>query len=107
MIRRPPRSTLFPYTTLFRSRFLLLYSPRWLFLYPGGLLIIMGLLVMLLLVQKPLIVNGVSFGVHTLLYAAMAVVLGFQAIVFAMFTKVFAISEGLLPADTRLDKALD
>src|SRR3989442_4554981 len=88
-------------------RFLLLYSPRWLFLYPGGLLIIMGLLVMLLLVQKPLIVNGVSFGVHTLLYAAMAVVLGFQALVFAMFTKVFAISERLRPADTRLDKALD
>ena len=88
-------------------RFLLLYSPRWLFLYPGGLLIIVGLVVMLSLLQGPRIVNGVSFDVHTLLYAAMAVILGFQAVVFAMFTKVFAISEGLLPADKRLDKALD
>src|SRR6267378_7884160 len=80
-------------------RFLLLYSPRWLFLYPGGLLMIIGLLVGLLLLRGPLTVGGVNFDVHTLLYAAMAVIIGFQAIVFAMFTKVFAMSEGLLPED--------
>src|ERR1700694_4228183 len=88
-------------------RFLLLYSPRWLFLYPGALLMIVGLLVALLLLPGPRVIAGVAFDVHTLLYAAMAVIIGFQAIVFAMFTKVFAISEGLLPEDTRLDKAMD
>jgi glycosyltransferase involved in cell wall biosynthesis len=87
-------------------RFLLLFSPRWLFLYPGALLMIAGLLVAAWLLPGPRVVGGISFGVHTLLYAAMAVILGFQAIVFAMFTKVFAISEGLLPEDPRLDRAM-
>ncbi|MCU1268062.1 MAG: glycosyl transferase family 2 [Acidobacteria bacterium] len=87
-------------------RFLLLYSPRWLFLYPGFLLMIVGLLAALWLLPGPRVVGSVTFDVHTLLYAAMAVILGFQAIVFAMFTKVFAISEGLLPDDARLDRVM-
>ncbi|HEY0006816.1 MAG TPA: glycosyltransferase family 2 protein [Pyrinomonadaceae bacterium] len=85
-------------------RFLLLYSPRWLFLYPGGLLMLMGLLAGLWLLPGPKTVGGVTFDVHTLFFAAASIVIGFQAIVFAIFTKVFAISEGLLPADARLDK---
>ena len=88
-------------------RFLLLYSPRWLFLYPGTVLMIVGLLVALLLLPGPRTVGSITFDVHTLLYAAMAVIIGFQTIVFAMFTKVFAISEGLLPDDPRLDKAME
>lgn len=87
-------------------RFLLLYSPRWLFLYPGALLMAIGLLVGLSLLPGPRVVGGIVFDVHTLLYAALAVVLGFQAIVFATFTKVFAIMEGLLPEDLRLDKVM-
>lgn len=87
-------------------RFLLLYSPRWLFLYPGALLMATGLLVGLSLLPGPRVVGGIVFDVHTLLYAALAVVLGFQAIVFATFTKVFAIMEGLLPEDLRLDKVM-
>jgi hypothetical protein len=85
-------------------RFLLLYSPRWLFLYPGGLLMLLGLLAGLWLLPGPRTVGNVTLDVHTMLYAAAAVVLGFQAIIFAVFTKVFAISEGLLPEDPRLDK---
>lgn len=88
-------------------RFLLLYSPRWLFLYPGALLMIAGLLVALCLLPGPRVVGGITFDVHTLLYAAMAVIIGFQAIVFATFTKVFAISEGLLPEDPRLDRVMN
>jgi glycosyltransferase involved in cell wall biosynthesis len=76
-------------------RFLLLYSPRWLFLYPGLALMLLGTGTGLLLLRGPRI--------HTLLYAAMAVLVGFQSVVFAMFTKVFAISEGLLPQDSRLN----
>lgn len=87
-------------------RFLLLFSPRWLFLYPGALLMIAGLLVAVSLLPGPRVVGGISFDVHTLLYAAMAVIIGFQALVFAMFTKVFAISEGLLPEDPRLDRVM-
>ena len=86
-------------------RFLLLYSPRWLFLYPGGLLMLLGLATMFWLLPNPRVIGGVTFDVHTLLYAAMAIIIGFQSILFAVFTKVFAISEGLLPKDERLDRA--
>jgi glycosyltransferase involved in cell wall biosynthesis/uncharacterized membrane protein YidH (DUF202 family) len=85
-------------------RFLLMYSPRWLFFYPGLALMGFGTVVSGLLLFGPLQVGSVVFDVHTLLYAAMAVVLGFQCAAFAVFTKVFAISEKLLPEDPRMDK---
>ncbi|OLE98005.1 MAG: dolichol-P-glucose synthetase [Cyanobacteria bacterium 13_1_20CM_4_61_6] len=83
-------------------RFLLLYSPRWLFLYPGMLLIAFGLIAGALLLQGPVFVGSIGFDAQTLLYAAAAVILGFQAMAFGVFTKVFAISEGLLPEDPKL-----
>lgn len=83
-------------------RFLMLYSPRWLFVYPGIVLMSAGLLVGLLLLQGPIFIAGLGFDAQTLLYAATAIVLGFQAIAFGVFTKVFAISEGLLPEDPKL-----
>jgi glycosyltransferase involved in cell wall biosynthesis len=86
-------------------RFFLLYSPRWLFLYPGLGLMLLGTLLGVWLLPGPRIVAGVTFDVHTLLYASVFVLLGFQAIAFAVFTKLFAISEGLLPPDLTLDKA--
>ncbi len=85
-------------------RFLLLFSPRWLFLYPGFALMFVGGALGLWLLPAPRIVGNVTFDVHTLLYAAAFVLLGFQAIAFACFTKIFAISEGLLPPDPQLDK---
>jgi len=85
-------------------RFLLLYSPRWLFLYPGLALLTVGTLSGLFLLPGPRVLNGVTFDVHTLLYAAMAVLLGFQATAFGLFTKVFAISEGFLPEDPTLNR---
>jgi glycosyltransferase involved in cell wall biosynthesis len=78
-------------------RFLLLYSPRWLFLYPGAVLALLGLVASAVLIPTP--------RVHTLVYAAMLVVVGFQTVLFAAFTKIFAINEGLLPPDRRLDRA--
>jgi glycosyltransferase involved in cell wall biosynthesis len=83
-------------------RFLLLYSPRWLFLYPGVSLFAGGIIVGALLLPGPFMVGNVGFDVDTLLFAAMAVLIGFQSIVFAGFTKLFGISEGLLPEDPRL-----
>lgn len=85
-------------------RFMLLYSPRWLFLYPGALLVIVGLAVGIWLLPGPRTVGTVTFDAHTLLYAAMAVLIGVQAISFAVFAKMFAIGEGLLPEDPRLSK---
>jgi len=85
-------------------RFLLLYSPRWLFLHPGAGLILLGLIVGLWLLPGPRAIGGAIFDVHTLLYAALAIVIGFQAIAFAVFAKIFAISEGLLPEDPRLNR---
>ncbi|HEV2520749.1 MAG TPA: glycosyltransferase family 2 protein [Candidatus Acidoferrales bacterium] len=85
-------------------RFLLLYSPRWLFLYPGISLFALGIAVSLLLLPGPRTVGNIVFDVHTLLFAAMAILIGFQSIVFAAFTKIFAITEGLLPEDSRLTR---
>jgi len=83
-------------------RFMLLYSPRWLFFYPGALLMLGGIGVGLWLIPGPRVVRGVVVDVHTLVYAAAAVFIGFQAIAFAVFTKIFAVTEGLLPEDPRL-----
>jgi glycosyltransferase involved in cell wall biosynthesis len=85
-------------------RFMLLYSPRWLFLYPGALLILAGTIVGVWLLAGPRAIGDITLDVDTLLYAAMAILLGFQAVAFATFTKVFAISEGLLPEDPRLTR---
>jgi glycosyltransferase involved in cell wall biosynthesis len=86
-------------------RFLLMYSPRWLFLYPGLLMILAGAGVCAWLLPKPGRIGSVGFDIHTLLYAFVAIVLGFQFIAFATFTKVFAIAEGLLPSDPRMNRA--
>jgi hypothetical protein len=85
-------------------RFLLMYSPRWLFLYPGIALMLIGLAGSAWLLPGKRVLYGIGFDVHTLLYAFVAVLLGFQSIAFALFTKVFAISEGLLPEDPRLNR---
>ena len=87
-------------------RFLMLYCPRWLFLYPGLSLMSVGLLAGLWLLPGPRTIGQVTFDVHTLLYAAVAVVTGFQIAAFAVFTKVFAISEGLLPEDPQLNRLM-
>jgi hypothetical protein len=84
-------------------RFLLLYSPRWLFLYPGMVLMFIGLLAGAWLLPGPRKIGAAVLDVHTLLYAAIAVLLGFQSLAFAVFTKIFAISEGLHPPDTALN----
>jgi glycosyltransferase involved in cell wall biosynthesis len=85
-------------------RFLLLYSPRWLFLYPGLALMFVGLLVGAWLLPAPRKIGAAVLDIHTLLYAAIAVLLGFQAIAFAVFTKIFAVLEGLHPPNPALDR---
>lgn len=87
-------------------RLMLLHSPRWLFFYPGALLVGLGLAAGLWLMPGPRTVSGIVFDIHTLLFAAAAVLLGFQSITFAAFTKIYAMREGLLPEDARIEKLL-
>ena len=84
-------------------RFFMLYSPRWLFLIPGAALIAVGM-VGYGIALPGVRVGRITFDVHTLLFASLAVIAGYQSIVFALFTKVFAISERLLPEDPRLTR---
>ena len=86
-------------------RFMLLYSARWLFLYPGAALMVVGAVVGGMLLPGPLVVNDVVvFDVHTLLFAFAAIQLGFQGITFAFLARVYALSEGLLPEDPTLQR---
>jgi glycosyltransferase involved in cell wall biosynthesis len=84
-------------------RFFMLYSPRWLFLVPGAVLIGLGTLGYGIALPGVRI-GRIAFDVHTLLFASLALIAGYQSIVFALFTKVFAISERLLPEDSRLTR---
>jgi len=85
-------------------RFLLLYSPRWLFLYPGIFLMLAGTVISGWLITGPKQVGSVTFDVDTLIYAVISILLGFQAITIALFAKVFAISQGLHPADRKVER---
>lgn len=85
-------------------RFMLLYSPNWLFMLPGLVLTLLGLAVSLRLAFGPVHVMGVNFDVQTMLFAATAAILGFQSFLMGVFAKEFAIQEYLLPADSRLAK---
>jgi glycosyltransferase involved in cell wall biosynthesis len=85
-------------------RFLLMYSPRWLFLYPGIAFVLIGLATGLWLLPGPRTVGQVTFDVHTLLYSAAAIFIGFQSILFALFARIFAMTEGLVPPDPQLNR---
>ena len=96
---RPPHMR--PWRDGWRNlRFMLLFCPRWLFLYPGLAGMCLGLTGVLALLPGPLQIGKVELDVHTLLFASLTVVLGFQAISFAVLGKYVAIRAGLrLPED--------
>lgn len=85
-------------------RFLLLYSPRWLFLIPGLLLLLVGITGTGLLMSGPLAIGNKRLDVHTLVYTSGAILIGFQFVSFYIFSRLYAALHGLLP---RQDKFLD
>jgi glycosyltransferase involved in cell wall biosynthesis len=87
-------------------RLFLVFSPRWLFLIPGLLLVLIGAAGYAIALPG-LEIGGVVFDVHTLLYSSLAILAGQQAVFFALFTKSFAIGEGLLPMDPRTARFFD
>jgi hypothetical protein len=87
-------------------RFLLLFSPRWLFLFPGLALIGLGLAIGLALAPAPLRIDGVTFDVDTLDVGAAMIVIGFQSVLFSVFSQVYASAEGFLPMTARVRRLL-
>jgi glycosyltransferase involved in cell wall biosynthesis len=85
-------------------RFMLLFSPRWLFLVPGIFLSLLGVVFAARLSFGNFQIGGVLFNVGTLAVACMTITIGFQLVAFAFFVKVFAIAEGLLPDDPKLTR---
>lgn len=85
-------------------RFLLLYSPQWLFLIPGLFLMILGGVVSAALLTGPITLGNTTFDVHTLLFAAGFLLIGFQFVLFYGLTKVFTVENGLLPKSNKYDR---
>ena len=87
-------------------RFLLIFCPRWLFFYPGALLFALGAITMAVLLPGPVMLGLVTLDVHTLLYASGAVVMGFQAMQFWVFARLYGALTGLLPDPPGLTQTL-
>jgi glycosyltransferase involved in cell wall biosynthesis len=89
-------------------RFLLLFSPRWLFLYPGLALLLVGVIGGALLLRGPLQIGSITFDVHTLIVASLCVIMGVQSVAFAIMSRRFASRYGFIPRSSsdRLLEAL-
>lgn len=87
-------------------RFMLLLSPRWLFLYPGLALFVTGLAAMAVLIPAPRTIVGITLDIHTLFYASLAVVVGAHSMLFWVFAQLYGMREGLVPPDPRFLAAL-
>jgi glycosyltransferase involved in cell wall biosynthesis len=84
-------------------RFLLIYSPRWLFLIPGLISILIGTVILLSLIGGPITINNTTFDIHTMLYASLLVNLGLETIFFAIFSKLFTVNANIVPKDNRYE----
>ena len=87
-------------------RFLLMMSPRWLLLYPGASLIAAGSAAELAILRGPIVVHGVGFDIHTMLYAAGATILGLQLVLFSVVARTVGVLKKLLPMTPALEKFL-
>src|ERR1700728_1278812 len=78
-------------------RFLLMMSPRWLMLYPGACLIGIGVAAELAILRGPIVIEGVGFDIHTMLYAAGATILGVQLVLFSLLARTIGVLKNQLP----------
>jgi glycosyltransferase involved in cell wall biosynthesis len=86
-------------------RFLLIYSPRWLFFYPGLLASMIGLGLSSWLLPGPRSVGGIHLDVDTLVYALGLLLIGIHSMAFAVCGKIYAMSTGLLPSDAKFQRS--
>lgn len=87
-------------------RFLLLFSPRWLFVYPGLALLLLGVVMTTALYFSPLHIGGLGLDVHSMLYASAGALLGIQLCLFGLFARLSAQLAGLLPPQPELQRLL-
>jgi hypothetical protein len=87
-------------------RFLLMMSPRWLMLYPGACLIAIGVAAELAILRAPIVIDGVGFDIHTMLYAAGATILGVQLVLFSLLARTVGVLKNLLPMSPQLARFL-
>jgi hypothetical protein len=85
-------------------RFMLVYSPRWLFVYPGLVMILIGLAGSAWIASGTQFIGRVGLDVNTLVYACMAVLMGFQSVAFGALSSVFSVQQGLVPRSARFDR---
>ena len=102
------RKTQRPHLRTFRDgwrtlRLFLMYSPRWLFVLPGISLLVLGLIAYALALPG-VSIFGANLDAHTLLFGSLAMLCGFNSIWFAIMTKLFAATEGMLPHDPTLNR---
>ena len=83
-------------------RFMLLFSPLWLFFIPGLLLFLLSGILYSFLLFGPIQIGSITFDVHTLFYAQTGIIIGLLSMIFSIFIKAFGIKEGLLPKSSRL-----
>lgn len=88
-------------------RFLLAFSPRWLFLYPAMLLVALGTVIFAALAFGPVEIGRVTFDVQTMIAGATAIVVGMQAGALAMVSRAYAFRLGLLPRSVSVERLLD
>ncbi len=103
---RPPHLNSF-YDGWRHLKFLFMYSPKWLFLIPGFILMIIGLIGSIIFIFKNIQLGSIVLGVHSRLYLGAMVVVGLQMIIFAMFAKIYAINSGMNPKNDRMSKFLN
>jgi glycosyltransferase involved in cell wall biosynthesis len=87
-------------------RFLLMMSPRWLMLYPGLALIGVGIAAQLGILRGPIIIAGVGFDIHTMLYAGGATILGTQLVLFSVLARAVGVLKNALPMSPSLARFL-
>jgi glycosyltransferase involved in cell wall biosynthesis len=85
-------------------RFMLLFSPRWLFLWPGLAMLTLGLAGMLLMSGGPLVLGTIHVERNTMLVSGMFMLVGYQTVFFGLFTKIYSQLMGLRPEDTQLER---
>ena len=78
-------------------KFLLLHSPNWLFLYPGMVFCVLGLIMTAALMFGPVQIGGVVFDIHTMLYGSAMIMIGTNMIFFSLFTRIYAIRTNFIP----------
>jgi len=87
-------------------RFMMLFSPRWLFIWPGLALLLLGLVLAVPLSIRPIHLGHIQLDTNTLLVAGMMLIVGFQVLFFGVFTKLYSVARGLLPENKQFTSLL-